>query len=145
MRVQAWMTEPVITVRPEESLSEAEALMRQYCLRHLPVVQRGALVGLLSDRDLQSALPSPATTLSVGEIRFYLASLHVSQVMTRHVVTVTPQTPLVEAARLMLHRKLGALPVVQGGQVVGMLTTTNLMESLHVLLQQEEERHYALR
>lgn len=101
-------------------------------------------MGLLSDRDLQTALLSPATTLSVGEIRFYLASIRVSQVMTHQVVTVTPQTPLVDAARLMHQRKLSALSVVPCGQVVGILTTTDLLESLHMLLQQEDKRHCVL-
>lgn len=73
MRVRDWMTGPVLSVRPEESLHDAEALMRQHRIRHLPVLYQGTLVGILSDRDLQSALPSPTTTLSVGEIRFYLA------------------------------------------------------------------------
>jgi len=144
MRVRDWMTEPVMSVRLEESLRDAEALMRQHRIRHLLVLHRGTLVGILSDRDLQSALPSPTTTLSVGEIRFYLTSIQVAQVMTRQVVTITPQMPLAEAARLMRNRKLEALPVVEGGQVVGILTTTDLMESLSVLLQQEEQRQYAL-
>jgi acetoin utilization protein AcuB len=144
MRVRDWMTGPVRSVRPEENLHDAEALMRQYYIRHLPVLYRGTLVGILSDRDLQSALPSPTTTLSVGEIRFYLARLQVSQVMTRQVLTITPQMPLAEATRLVHDRKLGALPVIAGGQVVGILTTTDLMEALGVLLQQAEKHQYAL-
>src|SRR5207247_2079630 len=88
---------------------DAEALMRQHRIRHLPVLYRGTLVGILSDRDLQSALPSPTTTLSMGEIRFYLARLQVSQVMTRQVLTITPQMPLAEATRLMARQKAGGL------------------------------------
>jgi acetoin utilization protein AcuB len=144
MRVCEWMTEPVISIKPEDSLQDAEALMRQYRIRHLPVVQRGALVGIVSDRDIQSALPSPATALSVGEIRFYLASLHVVHVMTRQVVTVTPHTFLAEAVRLLCQRRLGALPVLDQGAVVGILTTTDLMKSLRVLLQEEEKPHSVL-
>jgi acetoin utilization protein AcuB len=146
MHVSEWMTQPVISIKPEDSLQEAEARMRQYRLQHLPVLCQGTLVGLLSDRDLQSALPSPATTLSIGEIRFYLARIQVAHVMTRRAIAVAPQTPLAEAARLMRARKLEALPVVEAEQVVGILTTTDLLEFLGVLLQHEENHEqYALR
>ncbi|MGE3541399.1 MAG: CBS domain-containing protein [Candidatus Tectimicrobiota bacterium] len=143
MHVAEWMSQPVISICPQDSLQEAAARMRQHRIRHLPVLQQGRLVGMLSERDVQSALPSPATTLSLGEVRFYLTRIRVADVMTRQVVVLSPTTSLAEAARLIRHKKLGALPVLAGQDVVGIVTTTDLLEFLSALLKDEETRQGA--
>jgi acetoin utilization protein AcuB len=143
MRVSEWMTRTIISVTPTDSLQEAEALMYRHRLRHLLVMQCGRLIGLLSDQDLLSAWPSPATMLSVQEVRFYWARLPVSAIMTRQMATVTPQTPIVEASRVMQRRQLAVLPVLEADRVVGVLRATDCIELLGVLLQQNEMRPQA--
>ena len=104
--------------------------MRRHRIDHLPVVERGALVGIVTATDLDAAAPSAATTLTVREVRDRLSRIPVSQAMTRDVIAVAPETPLAEAARLMRDRDLGALPVVRGDEVVGILTVSDLLAEL---------------
>ena len=137
MRVAAWMRRSVVTVGPEESLHRAEVLMRGHAARHLPVVRKGRLVGILTDGDLQAAKPSPATTLLAQEVSFHLWTTKVREAMTRDVVTVAPATPLAQAARLMRDRNIGALPVLKDGELVGILTDAELMELLESLLRDD--------
>jgi acetoin utilization protein AcuB len=131
MRVgdRAWRG--IVTVSPAESLAAAAELMRHHRIDHLPVVERGALVGIVTARDLDAAAPSAATTLTVREVRDRLSRIPVSQAMARDVIAVAPETPLAEAARLMRDRDLGALPVVRGDEVVGILTVSDLLAELH--------------
>ena len=130
MRVgdRAWRG--IVTVSPAESLAAAAELMRRHRIDHLPVVERGALVGIVTARDLDAAAPSAATTLTVREVRDRLSRIPVSQAMTRDVIAVAPETPLAEAARLMRDRDLGALPVVRSDEVVGILTVSDLLAEL---------------
>lgn len=130
MRVgdRAWCG--IVTVSPAESLAAAAELMRRHRIDHLPVVERGALVGIVTATDLDAAAPSAATTLTVREVRDRLSRIPVSQAMTRDVIAVAPETPLAEAARLMRDRDLGALPVVRGDEVVGILTVSDLLAEL---------------
>jgi len=87
------------------------------------------LLGIVTDRDIRLNLPSPATSLSVWEINYLLARLTVESVMTTSLVTVSPRQDTREAARLMLDHKIGALPVVDGGQLVGIITETDLLRA----------------
>lgn len=140
MDVAMWMTPPVPSLHPEHSVQEAQTRLQQSRLQHLPVLYHGRLVGLLSDRDLLAALPSPAVTLSVKELRFHLQHLYVADIMTLPVLTVPPYTPLVEAAKLMQARKLDVLPVVSARHLVGLFTTLNMLEALRALLQHAAPR-----
>ncbi|HYB72334.1 MAG TPA: CBS domain-containing protein [Candidatus Sulfotelmatobacter sp.] len=137
MRVAAWMKRDVVAVDPEQSLLRAEALMQRHATRHLPVVRKGRLVGILTDGDLQAAKPSPATTLLAQEVSYHLWTMKVREVMARDVVTVAPATPLAQAARLMRDRNIGALPVLKDGELVGILTDAGLMELLESLLRDD--------
>ena len=89
----------------------------------------GALVGIITDRDIRLNLPSQATSLSVWEINHLLTKLTVGQVMTQSVITVGPDRPARDAARLMLDNKIGALPVLDGGHLVGILTETDIVRA----------------
>lgn len=143
MYVAEWVTRPVISLRPEESLQEAQARFQHARQPSLPVLQRGKLIGLLSDCEMQSALPSPATTLSVQEVRGHLRRLRVAAVMTPPGLTVLPYMPLQEAARLMYAHHLEALPVVNARHFIGMLTRINLLEALCLSLRHTASWHPA--
>lgn len=122
------MSRPVITVTPETPVNDALHLMRTEHIRRAPVVSHGKLVGIVSMKDLLNASPSQATTLSVWELNYLLSKLTVEPIMTRDVASVTEDTPIEEAARLMADQKVGGLPVVRGGEVVGMITETDLFK-----------------
>ncbi len=135
MLVRDLMTSNPVTVHPETSVPDALRLMRERKVRRLPVVDgHGRLVGIVSDKDLLYASPSPATTLAVWEIPELLSKLKIEKVMTRDVITVSEKTPLEEAARLMADKKIGGLPVMQGPDLVGIITETDVFKSLLELL-----------
>jgi len=121
------MTSPAITIGPEVGVQDALAMMHREKVRRFPVIDRhGNLIGIVSEKDLLNAAPSDATTLSVWEINYLLSKLTVDRVMTKNVITITRDTPIEEAARIMADNKVGGLPVVEGKKVVGIVTETNL-------------------
>lgn len=128
MLVQDVMQTTVVTITPKTRLPEAMRLVRQRGIRHLPVVENGDLVGIVSDRDLKRAMASPATSLDVRELNYLLDRLSVAEIMTRAVVTIAPMFPVEEAARLMVEEKISALPVTEGGRLVGIVTETDVLE-----------------
>lgn len=130
MIVQDIMHRDVVTIAPTTTLPEAVDLAKARGIRHLPVVENGELVGIVSDRDLKRALPSAATTLERHEASYLLARLPVSQIMTRAVVTIAPMFPVEEAARLMVTEKVSALPVTEAGRLVGIVSETDVLEML---------------
>ncbi len=129
MRVKEWMSASPTTTGPKTSVSEARELMRRKMIRHVLVTEGERLVGIVTDRDIRLNLPSPATSLSVWEINYLLTKLTVGDVMTKAVITVEPGRPIEEAARLMLERRIGALPVLSDGRLVGILTETDLLRA----------------
>jgi acetoin utilization protein AcuB len=122
------MSHPVITVSPNLPIAEALNLMKREHIRRAPVVKDGKLIGIVSDKDLLNASPSPATSLSVWEINYLLSKIEVKDVMSRKVFTVTENTPLEEAARIMADNKIGGLPVLREGHIVGIITETDLFK-----------------
>lgn len=128
MLVGERMTKPVITAEPSLTISEALNLMRLERIRRIPVVQDGKLIGIVSDKDLLNASPSVATSLSVWEMNYLLSKITVKDVMTKKVLTVSEDTPIEEAARIMADNKIGGLPVVRAGKVVGIITETDLFK-----------------
>ncbi len=124
------MAREVATLSPEETAGEALALCRRRRIRHLPVVEDGRLVGIVSDRDLRSATPAlgdPARAAALAEIR-------VGEVMARDVVTARPDDPIDGAANAMRERRINCLPVLEEDGLVGILTSSDVMESLVFLL-----------
>ncbi len=129
------MTPNPITITPDTSVMHALRLMRERKVQHLPVLDgRGQLVGIVSDKDLLYASPSPATSLSVWEITDLLHRLKVEKVLTREVITVSENTPLEEAARIMADSGIGGLPVIRGKTLVGIITKTDLFKAFLQLL-----------
>jgi acetoin utilization protein AcuB len=139
MLIRDWMTSTPIVIKAKESVTTAQDLMRRLRIRHLPVVEGDALVGMLTDRDVRTVLPSPATSLAAGEIRFLLDRLTVDKVMTHPVVTVRPDDALADAVRLVLEKRIGALPVTERGRLVGIITETDLLRALGTLIGVVEE------
>jgi len=129
MKVQDIMTTPALTVGLDMPVVEARQLMEQKRIRHLPVMDGNRLMGIVTDRDIRLNLPSPATSLSVWEVNYLIARLTVGSVMRRAVITIDPHREAAEAARIMLDHKIGALPVVDGGVVVGIVTETDMLRA----------------
>jgi acetoin utilization protein AcuB len=127
MLVQDIMQAELITILPETTLPEALRLVQRRGVRHLPVVENGNLVGIVSDRDLKRAMPSAATSLSAQELNYLLDRVKVGEFMTRGVITIAPMFPVEEAARIMVTEKISALPVTEGGRLVGIVTETDVL------------------
>ena len=142
MLVGARMSRPVISVSPEAPINEVLAMFRKEHIRRAPVMKDGKLVGIVSDRDLLNASPSPVTSLSIWELNYLISKVTIKDVMTKKVVTVDQDTPIEEAARIMADKKIGGLPVVSAGKVVGIITETDLFK---ILLELMGARHNALR
>lgn len=128
MLVRDIMRTPVVTIQSDTTLPEAIRLAAQRGIRHLPVLEEGKLVGLVSDRDLKRAMASSATSLEVHELTYLLDKVRVREIMARAVITITPLFPIEEAARLMVQERIGALPVTEAGDLVGIVTETDLLE-----------------
>lgn len=127
--VEKWMTRGVITVHPEEKIIDAFELMEAHDIRHLPVIEADELKGLVTDRDIRLALiPSPLSTPEDEDRVFHLGALtRVHEIMTTDLITVAPNTTIEEAAKLMAHYKIGAVPVVAQGKLVGILSETDIL------------------
>lgn len=134
MFVSKRMTSPVITTAPETPIADALNLMKTKNIRRLPVVKNGKLVGIVSDKDLLHASPSQATSLSIWEMNYLLSKITIEKVMTTEVLTVSEDTPIEEAARIMADNKIGGLPVMRGSEVVGMITETDLFKAFLELM-----------
>lgn len=116
-------------------MQDALNLMHQEHVRRFPVVnKRGNLVGIVSERDLLHASPSDATSLSIWEINYLLSKIIVKDIMTRDVITICEDTPLEDAARIMADNKIGGLPILREGNLVGIITETDLFKIFLELL-----------
>jgi CBS domain-containing protein len=144
--VHELMHAPVATVTPDTPACEAARLLGTRKIRHLPVVDHdGRLVGIVTDRDLRQAVFHPAVQARLGTTGEAVGDLPVRELMTRGVVTVAPWADLRQAARLMHERKIGALPVVEDGRLVGILTETDVLRALEAALRRLVRRVRPLR
>jgi CBS domain-containing protein len=130
-RVADLMTGPLVTLGHDASVAQAWGIMQARGVRHLPVLDADRrLIGILTDHDLRLVILARCLAEEPGALARSLARLRVDEIMTWAVVTIGPDADLRDAARLMHQRGLGALPVADGGRVVGMLTATDLIRAL---------------
>jgi len=123
------MMQNPVCVDENDSMRRAMDLLKERGIRHLPVLRGERLVGILSERDIKQASPSPATALAVHEIYYLLDRVTVKQIMTRRPYTISSSAPIEEAALLMREKKIGCLPVVDDGRLVGILTETDILDA----------------
>jgi acetoin utilization protein AcuB len=130
MFVGSRMKKPVITISPKTSLDEALSIMTKEHIRRLPVISKdGDLIGIITELELMKASPSGATTLSVWEIKSLLSNYPIEKIMTTDVVTVTEDTPIEEAAKIMADNDISGIPVLRGKEVVGIITETDIFKA----------------
>jgi acetoin utilization protein AcuB len=123
MPVQDWMSKDLVTIDEDTSIMKASKVMKQNDIQHLPVLSKGRLVGIVSDRDLKEATPSKATTLDIHEMYYLLDKIVVKSLMSKTLFTITPGDTVEKAAAVMLKNHISALPVVDAkGALAGILT-----------------------
>ncbi len=123
MPVQDWMSKDLVTIDEDTSIMKASKVMKQNNIQHLPVLRKGRLVGIVSDRDLKEATPSKATTLDIHEMYYLLDKIAVKSLMPKTLFTIAPEDTVEKAAAAMLNHHISALPVVDAhGGLAGILT-----------------------
>ena len=125
MFVKDIMTMNVVTIPSNTSISDTKRIMEAHRIRRLPIVDRGKLVGMVTEHRLEAYTPSKATSLSVWEIGYLLGNTPVKDIMEKNVITVTPDMTVEEVLALAQEKKIGALPVLEDGRVVGIVTTND--------------------
>ena len=127
MKVRELMTTEVATLGRNDELTIADDIMKMKRIRHLPVVEEGRLVGMLTQRDLYHAALSTAMNFGEKAQKEFLKAVVVKEVMTEEVLTIDPGADVKEAARLLIEHKIGCLPVVENGKLVGIVSETDLL------------------
>lgn len=140
MKIANWMKHPVHSVKPLDSITHAREIMQEHRVNQLPVVSAGRLVGIVTDRDLRDAFPSvlgdPMARPTPDPQKVNVAS-----VMTENVLTLTPEDGMAAAASLMRRERIGALPIVDGTRVVGILARSDMLEALVSLDALRDSQH----
>lgn len=143
MKVSELMRDKVFTVGVDDMVDRAFFLIHYEKIRHIPVVEKKKVVGIVSDRDLYKALGPRTRRRSVvrqkGETSLYVIPRKVRHIMRRGVITIEPQARVAKAASMMANRKIGALPVVQSGKLVGIITATDILRAFSRLSSRLEE------
>jgi acetoin utilization protein AcuB len=124
------MTSNPITVEEDTPISEAQQIMRENKIRRLPVLRKQTLVGIVTQTDLREYSPSKATTLNIWELHYLLSKVTVKEAMQSKPVTIGPDESISQAALLMEGNRIGALPVVENGQVIGIVTESDVFRAL---------------
>jgi len=145
MKVRQWMKHPVHSVKPRDSIQHAREFVERYRVNQLPVTVDGRLVGIVTDRDLRDAFPSLFDTPPFPDRTSKAAltdprTITVEQVMTSSVTSVGPDDSIADAARLMRKRRIGALPVVDAGRLVGILTRSDVLDGFVDLVELDDMR-----
>lgn len=133
MQVRELMSTDVEVVDRNDHLRMVEERMAARQLRHVPVVEQGDIVGLVTQRDLFKAAMSSAMGYGEKAQQAFLQSVRVKEIMVYPVITVTPETPVAEATDILMQRGIGCLPVVERGKLVGMVTKTDLLRCLRTM------------
>ncbi len=143
MIIERRMTRNPVTATPDMSVAEASALMKREKVHRLPVLNKEhQLVGIISEKDILYASPSPVSTLSIHEMAYLLSQLTVKKLMTHDVITIDKDTTVEEAARLMVDQDLSSLPVIENGKLIGIVSKSDLFK---ILLELFGARHYGIR
>ncbi|UCH22240.1 MAG: CBS domain-containing protein [Deltaproteobacteria bacterium] len=131
MLVKNWMSKDVITADVTDSMQDAMGLLKQHNIKMLPVMKKGNLVGIVTDRDLKRASASDATTLEIHELLYLLSKIKVEEIMTKNPITVFDDFTIEEAAEILLKNKISGLPVIDSEkQLVGVITQTDIFRVL---------------
>ena len=137
MKVKEWMTPEPKTVNEDDPVKAAVNLVVENRIRHLPVVRGDALVGIISDRDLKRAMPSIVAGATAEEYQTFMEETPVEQAMTANPIACAPNTDLVDLVREFCQKKVGAIPVVDDGRLVGIVTQTDMMEAFLTVLESQ--------
>ena len=141
MKIESWMQKDVQTLTEESSLRDAINLSRKERIRHIPIVGDGQdLIGIVSDRDIKRFTPSILTEKNAGEHDRILQETPLSRIMTRDPLTVAPSTEIEDAVGILCRKKVGALPVVVNGKLVGIISETDMLRVLHQILTRAKQR-----
>jgi len=139
MRIRDFMTRNPIVVDSDTYVLDAQKIMKENNIRRLPVVDKGKLVGIVTQHDLLAAAPSTATSLSIHELNYLLSKMKVKEVMHKNPVTFSSDTPFEEALKVGQEKKIGSFPVVDKGNLVGIATESDIVRFLtHALGVREE-------
>lgn len=143
MIIERRMTRNPVTATPDMSIAEASNLMKQEKVHRLPVLDKEKrLVGIITEKDILYATPSPASSLSIHEMAYLLSKLTVKKLMSKNVVTITKDTTVEEAARMMVDQDLSSLPVLEGDRLIGIVTKSDMFK---ILLELFGARHFGVR
>lgn len=130
MRIRDIMTPNPITVDGQTPIAEAKRIMKEHDIRRLPVVEKGKLVGMVTERMILEASPSPATSLSIHEVHYLISKMTVTDVMVKNPITLSPDTTFEEALLLGQEKRIGGFPVVEKGKLVGITTESDVVRFL---------------
>lgn len=139
MRIRDFMIKNPITVDSDTYVLDAQKIMKENNIRRLPIVDKGKLVGIVTQHDLLAASPSPATSLSVHELNYLLSKMKVKEVMHKNPITFSPDTPFEEALKVGQEKKIGSFPVVDKGKLIGIATESDIVRFLTLALGVREE------
>ena len=143
MIIERRMTRNPVTATPDMSIAEASSLMKQEKVHRLPVLDKDKrLVGLITEKDILYASPSPASSLSIHEMAYLLSKLTVKKLMSKNVVTINKDTTVEEAARMMVDQDLSCLPVLEGDKLIGIVSKSDMFK---ILLELFGARHFGIR
>jgi acetoin utilization protein AcuB len=139
MRIRDFMIKNPITADSDTYVLDAQKIMKENNIRRLPIVDKGKLVGIVTQHDLLAASPSPATSLSIHELNYLLSKMKVKEVMHKNPITFSPDTPFEEALKVGQEKKIGSFPVVDKGKLVGIATESDIVRFLTLALGVREE------
>jgi len=139
MRIRDIMSTNVVAVSEDTSIHDARKILKAHKIRRLPVLKKDKLVGLVTERMLLEASPSPATALSIHELHYLLAKMTVKDIMVRNPFTISPDMPVEEALQLGQEKGFGAFPVVEDGKLVGIATESDIVRIMTKILGVREE------
>lgn len=131
MLVKGWMASEVVAIDENTSMMKATQIMKEHNVRRLPVLRKGKLVGIITDRDLKDAAPSKATSLDVHELYYLLSEIKVKDLMTKEPITINGDDTMEKAAVIMLENRISGLPVINNkGDLIGVITLTDVLKVL---------------